>query len=144
MKLYRCHNAYCSEDPAGRLIFDFWSDKPVCPKCGTDKRDKENDYLISELAIIHYDPPHPKIANRGLNVLACQPHKKFGTWGKLHVTGDVNSVNCQKCRASEVFRKNYTGEEPTVLHDVELSLDATGTVQMDRYDVIPVNTEEEK
>src|SRR5687767_1359545 len=98
-KPFRCQNSECSEDEAGRLIFDFWADKPVCPKCGTDAKTMPN--IVIPLTIVHFDPPS-KVFGRGLRILACT-RKHYG--GGETVTGNAGSVNCPACKESPEWQK---------------------------------------
>lgn len=98
-KPFRCQNPACSTDHAGRLIFDFWADKPVCPKCGTDS--KTMPHVVIELSVVHFDPPS-KVEGRGLRILACT---KRGYGGGESVTGCPSAVNCRECIASPEWQK---------------------------------------
>lgn len=127
-KPYRCQNQDCSEDPAGRLIFDFWAEDPVCPKCQADQRHPKRGVLIVELEVIHFDPPS-KYRGLGLGHLACnsayQPGQLLG--GKhVMATGDPGSVNCPNCRESDFWKeakKASSGMVPPAA-DLLLNIDA--------------------
>lgn len=93
---YRCCSEECSTDPAGRLIFDFWAETGVCPKCGGT----EADGIVQALEIIHFDPPKSK--RRGHGHRACNPKKAiFGG----HATGHPSVVNCPHCKATAAWKK---------------------------------------
>ena len=95
MPIWRCQNEACSTDPAGRLIFDFSDDLPICPTCGTDGRKRPD--IVIRLKLMHYDPPHPKLTRRGKGHAACDPNKKVHGTELVGFTGDPGTVNCQAC-----------------------------------------------
>ena len=116
-KPYRCQNESCSTDPHGRLIFDFWAEKPVCPKCGTDR--KLHPDTVIELALTHFDPPHPTIKRKGQRVLACTGKPFEGQ----HATGNPSVVNCPGCKATDIWKKvadEWGHEELTAESEVEI------------------------
>lgn len=106
---YRCQNEACSEDPAGRLIFDFWSTEAKCPKCGSTPL----QHIVIPLEVIHYDPPS-NIRGRGQRVMACN-RGPYGT-GQM-VTGAVSAVTCRECKATEEWRTaaEQQGIEPELI-----------------------------
>src|ERR1700732_3474024 len=91
---YRCTNMICSTDPAGRLIFDFWSTVPQCPKCG-------HRVTVIALETIHFDPP-TDIIGKGKNYLAC--NAKRSVYG-MRASGCSAAVNCKACRAIPEWQK---------------------------------------
>lgn len=98
LRPYRCQNSQCSEDPQGRLIFDFWSTDGVCPKCnGTNK----GGGLVIALAIIHFHPPSGK--GMGSRIRPCDgqniSHKNSSA------TPVPAEVTCPACRETDVWRK---------------------------------------
>jgi hypothetical protein len=98
MKPYRCQNQACSEDHAGRLIFDFWAERPVCPKCGADGKIMPN--VVIPLVLMHFDPPS-KVFGRGMRILACT-RKGYGQ-ANVSVTGNPTCVNCPDCKKSAEY-----------------------------------------
>jgi hypothetical protein len=110
---YRCQNEPCSEDVYKRLIFDFWSTEPVCPKCGSDGRDPVFGKVIIALNTIHFDPP-TKVRGIGKRHRACDPSKptvavnEHSTHGG---SGHPDAVNCRECRESEAYRLAVQGIE---------------------------------
>ena len=99
-KPYRCQNPACSTDEAGRLIFDFWAEKPVCPSCGTDGA--KMPQVVIELAVVHFDPPS-NVMGRGLRIMACT--KQGYGHQSIIVSGVPTSVNCPECRATEAWQR---------------------------------------
>jgi hypothetical protein len=97
LKPYRCQNEACSEDAAGRLIFDFWTERPICPKCGTDG--KQMPDIVIPLAVVHFDPPS-HVKNRGQRIAACDSQG----YGGRAVSGNPNVVNCPECRATAAWK----------------------------------------
>jgi len=127
MGLWRCQAPECSEDRHGRLIFDFVSDKPVCPKCHRTNTATAPERII-KLECIHYDPPSGDVRGgmrRGKNEWACQPGKP---WKGGHATGDATAVTCPKCKATLIARQGVEamGGEAVVPDeaDFEVEVDA--------------------
>lgn len=119
MGLWRCCNENCSTDPAGRLIFDFEADEPVCPKCGCDHRKPLEANVIVKLEAIHFDPPS-HVKGRGLGYPACRPEKSvLGS----HASGVHDAVTCRGCRESEVFKSSYAASRPWDATDHEVEID---------------------
>lgn len=98
-KPYRCQSMSCSEDPAGRLIFDFWAEKPICPKCGVDAA--KMPHVVIQLEVVHFDPPS-KVFGRGQRIVACT-RRGYGA-SNVIVTGNPTSVNCPECKATKEWR----------------------------------------
>lgn len=89
---YRCTN--CNTE--------FAADKPACATCDIDATtDPQAAHVIHPLVLIHYDPPHPKIKNRGRGRRACDPKVPVG---KGRASGEARAVNCDACKATEVFQ----------------------------------------
>lgn len=95
--LYRCQNAKCSEDPHGRLIFDFEGTEPVCPKCGTDGRKRPQ--VVIKREVVHYEAPGP-VEGYGVGHPACAPGKRA-----LRRSGAPQAVTCAACKGTEAFRQ---------------------------------------
>ena len=116
-KPFRCSNPLCTTDATTgeRFFFDFWSERPVCPKCKVDG--KAMPQVVFPLEIHHFDPPSavPGVHTR---LLACTGR----TGGGAMMTGNPNHVNCPECRATDAFKK--AAEE----HGVEI-LDEDGEQQ---------------
>lgn len=90
---YRCLN--CNTE--------FVADKPACAGCDIDgSTDPVAKNVIVPLVVIHYDPPHPKIKNRGRGHRACDPHVPIG---KGRGSGEPAVVNCEACQATTVFQE---------------------------------------
>ena len=113
MALYRCQNANCSEDPAGRLIYDFESNEPAnlvcCPKCKTLLHDREYPNIVVKREVIHFEPPS-KIYGKGLGFIACMPDTKIRGSGipsniPVRRTGVPGVVNCKKCLATPIMQE---------------------------------------
>lgn len=102
MTLYRCWNASCATDKAGRLGFDFDASEPVCPRCGADARQPRTANVVIELAVIHFEPPSPR-DGIGIGETACKPGYARHRIAR-HATSDPRVVNCAECRKTEVFR----------------------------------------
>ena len=110
MPLYVCRNHPL---PAGG--FPFEADKPVCPQCGLN-RDEKPEYAsyIAEREVIHFDPPHPVLIDRGTNRAACSGLPIGGgdprMGGKfLFGTPAREAVTCPACRQTDVFK----GDQPS-------------------------------
>lgn len=101
MKPYRCQNEACSTDDHGRLIFDFWAEQPVCPKCGADGREGKFRHIVIALSLVHFDPPS-QVRGVGQRTKACDSlHYANGQVA----TGNPNSVTCPVCKATDVYQR---------------------------------------
>lgn len=105
MNLYRCQNEDCSDDPHGRLIFDFENDVPVCPKCSADARTPYGTNVVIVRVPVHLhvkDPAGPIITPRGRLRVACSPDAS-----KLPraATGVPVAATCPACRETDAFKK---------------------------------------
>lgn len=98
LKPFRCQNQNCSEDHAGRLIFDFWAEKPVCPKCGADGKVMPD--VVIPLSIIHFDAP-TNVYGRGERVAACTGRPHNGQ----PASGNPEVVNCPECKTKPAYLK---------------------------------------
>jgi hypothetical protein len=97
MPLFRCLNQKCATG-------DFEAAGAVCPGCKIDGNVPELKPMIQRLVTVHFDPPHPVLSGRGLNVLACNPKRAvFG----LAASGDHTAVNCPKCKATPAYKNSY-------------------------------------
>ena len=110
MGLWRCLNPECAENDDGIPVFDFDGEKPVCPKCGTDRKTAPNK--IAERACIHFitiDPAGPIRTQNGSRLIACSPALR-----KLppHATGEPDGVTCPKCRDSQLFKNVGVQHQP--------------------------------
>ncbi len=114
MGLWRCLRDKCSTDKQGRCIFDFESERPVCPSCHTDGR--EFPQIVIKLETIHYEAVEGKIGNMqyGTKELACEPGKpiKAGT----HRSAAARAVNCAACRKTQLWREGMK-DQGEVLED---------------------------
>lgn len=108
MPLYLCRN---HPVPGGA---PFEADRPVCPHCGLD-RDASPEYrsYIADRELVHFDPPHPIIADRGMNRTACSNQPLGGdprNGGKTVIaSGDREAVTCPACKMTEAFK----GDKPS-------------------------------
>jgi hypothetical protein len=115
MTMYRCYNEDCTEQPNGRLGFDFSGTVPICPKCQCDGRQPEFAVMIQELSTIHLvvkDKAGPIVTTMGRRRVACQP---TATKYPDNATDDPNAVNCPECQQSTAFAevvKQRTPPEP--------------------------------
>lgn len=123
MQLLRCLNMNCSRDPHGRPQFDFVLEDtapPICPECQTDMRQRP-DFVIKR-KLMHYDPPHPKLANRGQGKAACGQ----GGWtpnAGIGYTGDPGAVNCPRCRETEAWKTNAVESGVAEKFDFPIEID---------------------
>lgn len=99
-KFFRCMNCLDDKQIPGR---DFVAESaPVCPKCGLDgSPGKQHANLIIPLRTVHFDPPHPTVKNRGVNVPLCG----VPFVGGMAMTGDPNVANCPNCKAHADFER---------------------------------------
>lgn len=95
--LFRCYNC----DPVGGKLFQ--SRVNTCPACKLSGDDPKVGGMIAPCVVIHFDPPHPIVKNRGLNIIACQPGKKVGEDG-LRATGDPREVLCPACKVTKAWK----------------------------------------
>lgn len=92
LKLWRC--LQCKAE--------FEAAKPACAACGIDPAaDPRDADLITELTLIHFDPPG-KRPGRGAGHAACNSGLKTGH-PRCQFSGEPTAVNCAKCKASEVY-----------------------------------------
>lgn len=105
--LWRCQNAGCSNDPSGRLIFDFEAELPICPKCGADARRPEFRQTVIRRECIHLHVPTPN----GPDIppsssvrygLACHPTKSALVGGRA--TSEAICVTCPACMKTQEYR----------------------------------------
>lgn len=90
---YRCTN--CGNE--------FVSERQACVACDIDAtHDPVAKRAILPLALIHYDPPHPKIQGRHTNMRACDPKTPIG---KGRGTGEARHVNCDACKATPAYQQ---------------------------------------
>jgi hypothetical protein len=77
MAMWRCQNEECSEDPSGRLIFDFEvadGQPPICPSCKADVRKPEQRFTLVKLETVHLhvkDPNGPDVGRGHRYRVAC-------------------------------------------------------------------------
>jgi hypothetical protein len=142
MKLYRCTNPECSTDPAGRHIFNFLADQPICPKCGADRRQPEHRDTIVPLSTIHFlvvDPKGPIIGKGKRFRAACKPDQKLGVkvQGQIvHGTRDGLVVNCPDCLKTPEWAAYAAENEDNVLEkeDFPVMVDREqGVIKAERY-----------
>lgn len=103
LKLWRCQNESCTEDPHGRLIYDFAAEHPVCPKCGADGRTVAGSNAVVKREVIHYlviDPAGSLATPHGRRSVACQP---AASRVPSHTTGQWEAVTCLDCQESEPY-----------------------------------------
>lgn len=135
LALYRCQNSKCAEDADGRLIFDFAlsaDQLPVCPKCGCDIRKYPN--LVIERKLIHYDPPHPVIGERGQRCAACDPALKWEGSDHVGFTGAPGAVTCPNCMATDVWKQHAIEQRVRKEYDFTVEVDPkTKTVKHCRH-----------
>lgn len=126
MGYWRCHNETCTEDPAGRLQYDFESKLPVCPKCGTDRRKPEHSNMITELVCMHYfvqDKNGPIIGSRFRYRIACDPNLKV-LGGNDRAAGDPHAVNCTKCKGTPEWIDAAVASR--LIYDYDVGIDEKG------------------
>jgi predicted nucleic-acid-binding Zn-ribbon protein len=99
VRAWKCFNCEAKHGVAGG--HDFEAADPVCQKCGADKR-KNND-AIAPRAVMHFDPP-TDIAWKGKNTIACNPAVAINRQG-IRATGDHRAVSCERCKATEEFKR---------------------------------------
>jgi hypothetical protein len=104
MGLWRCQRGSCSEDAQGRSIFDFQSEKPICPKCKTDMR--KDPHIVIKLECVHFERVVDVVGvmHIGSKELACKPGEpiKPGTTR----CSSAKAVNCPECRKTAEWRQN--------------------------------------
>ncbi len=114
MKHWRCWNPACTDHEGGRLGHDFFSDVPVCDKCGTDGRIKLFSNVIAKLEITHFNlPTHIPGLHHGR--VACDPQK----WKKV-VSNNPNVVTCSICKKSAEWKKAMEEYNNTEKEEVEV------------------------
>ena len=92
-RLWRCTNC-------GRT---FESDRAACETCGIDQaQDGRLAGIVVPIVTLHYDPPHPKVRNRGRGHLACDPKRPVAG---SRATGEPSVVNCPRCRETEDWKR---------------------------------------
>lgn len=111
--MYRCTNEACSEDPHGRLIYDFESDRGVCPKCGADRQGGR----VVRREVIHFDPS--RVAG-GRNAWACAPGQPL----RPLASGDPRAVTCAACRGTEAYAAALAALGDAVEGDFPVEVDA--------------------
>ena len=100
MGMYRCQAPQCA-DRLGRLLFDFESEVPVCPQCGTNGRIPRFANIIIKLETLHFEPMS-HIEGIGIGEVACTPGKpRPDLW---RATGMASVANCKACKATQVWQ----------------------------------------
>lgn len=121
--LFRCTNPACSTDPAGREIFDFEADLPICPKCKADIRRPEHRHTIVKLETIHLhikDAAGPDIGKGNRYRIACGGSLGGGKLG----TAEAKAVTCPKCKATAEYKAlNDEGYPPLEERDFQVNVD---------------------
>lgn len=126
MGLWRCQRQECSEDAAGRLIFDFEiadGQPPVCPKCKSDPRRPEHRRLVIRLECIHLhvkDANGPDIGHGDRWRVACG-----GSMKGRRVSAEPAAVNCPKCKASAEYAQ-LAADNPEILPDYNGAVELDG------------------
>lgn len=99
MRMFRCYNADCSDDPHGRPGHDFATAGDgkglECPKCGGSE--------LTPLVPVHLivtDKEGPIKTPKGRRRVVCQPMLRE-IRGRL--TGAADAVTCPVCKASKEF-----------------------------------------
>lgn len=81
---------------------EFEATQPACVACGIDPAADQRDAdMVVPLMVHHFDAPGRR-AGRGVGFAACNPKLKVGS-PKCMFTGEPGSVNCPKCKLTEVF-----------------------------------------
>lgn len=96
MNGYRCY--LCSQNPvASWREFDFYGEKPKCPKCGAEPP------AVALLTPVHYlvpDAQGPIVGVLGRFHVACDPTRPYlNAPGKprYSATGEPDAVTCYRC-----------------------------------------------
>lgn len=133
MPLFRCQGSKCSEDAHGRLIFDFESNRPVCPKCKKDARQFPNLIVKLETTHLVVEDPAGKIKGRHEMLRCiCQPDREQMD-DRFRISTVAGVVNCPACKKSDEYLKwMVENSEFGVIEegDYEITLDPkTGHIQ---------------
>lgn len=103
MKIWKCYNCVGTNGVPG---VDFIAEQPVCPTCSTDGTQPRFKHLLVACKVIHFDPPHPTVENRGLGELAC------GTpWKGKRASGAPVAVNCPACKATPIYAQHIAADD---------------------------------
>jgi len=97
---FRCNNNRCGLPPKG---FEFESDLPHCPKCGT-----QGGFMVHQLADVHFlvVGHGPMMGLRGAFHVACEPDRPHLALypNDGYAASDLPSaVTCPRCRGTKVF-----------------------------------------
>ncbi len=126
MPRWRCSTKRCrlaSPDPA-KPYRDFIADLPVCPVCEADARKPQFASRVVRQMTVHLvveDDEGPILTAEGGVRIACAPERReVGLW---RCTGGTAAVNCERCKATELYRQieidEYRGEpRGTAVNDV--------------------------
>lgn len=130
MGLWRCQNPECSEDAAGRLIFDFEADLPICPKCAADSRKPEFRHTIVKREVVHLhvrDKKGPDVGVGSRYRIACvaaTEGRKASVAGKFG-SGDATAATCPACKKTPEYFAMIPAEcRALAKEDYEVEIDA--------------------
>jgi len=80
--------------------------KPVkCPKCVADKAIPRYAPLISEVVMIHFDPPGD-LPEYGRGSLACDPATPIPNRKGDRASGEASAVTCPMCKQTDEWKRS--------------------------------------
>lgn len=109
--VWRCHNPPCGPLPGLPMPFDFKSDYPVCPKCGSNGLPN-----VHKRALIHLLVPDARGPIQGQHSrlrVACDPTRitlATLTNGEA-MTGVIGECNCESCLRAVITGKAEVQEQ---------------------------------
>ncbi len=125
VKAYRCYNPKCADKPdiPGH---DFLAAAAACDRCGIKAADPRFGRFLTELVLIHYEPPSGVVDGIGADHVACLPERPAGG---LRRTGAPSAVTCPACRGTDAWKRDSTPAAVKPEDDLTLTIDpATGVV----------------
>jgi hypothetical protein len=125
-RFWRCYGKNCTEDAAGRLGFDFWAEKPTCPKCGASAANPQHRAQVVPLVVTHFlveDPKGKIVGNGSMLRVACSPAMTkipFPPVGQASLSFSV--VTCPLCKATPEWMGSLVDNQVHLDYSLELDL----------------------
>lgn len=125
-RFWRCYTDSCTEDLAGRLGFDFWAEKPICPKCGANPVNPQHRTTVVPLIVTHFlvkDPKGKIVGNGSMMRIACSPaltRVPFPPVGQA--TRSFSVVTCPLCKATPEWMQSLVENQVHLDYALELDL----------------------
>lgn len=135
-KPYRCYNPKCADKPGvPGHVFLVAPGAPVqCDRCGIKGDDPRFARFLTELVLVHFEPPSGVVDGVGAGYVACAPTASMEKTAAVRRSGAVDAVTCPDCRETAVFLAENSKERMSAdeaLRQVPIEINTkTGTMEI--------------